>query len=114
MKIVLKFCELHVPLFLNGTNLQMKLDTNSRVGLSLIYDRSEKELMVYFNGGLAIIPSSNVASMTPEDPTILGGHPTAKPIKQPKVSQPGKPVVAQVSDPTRDVVFSTGPGKVRD
>jgi hypothetical protein len=114
MKIKLKFSELHNPLFLAGTNLQLKLDPTKRQGMTLIYDREEKELLVYWNNEVAIIPSSNVSSMTPVDPTILGTLPKAEVKPQPKPAPTGKPIRAQVQDPTRDVVFSNGPGKVRD
>ncbi len=64
-KIELRFAELHSPLFLAGTNLQMKLDPRNRTGLSLVYDRAEKELLVTYNDAMAIVPISNVSSMTP-------------------------------------------------
>lgn len=63
-KINLKFAELHAPLFLAGTNLAMKLDPTKRHGLTLTYDRAEKELIVGWAGQEAIVPVSNVASMT--------------------------------------------------
>lgn len=70
--IKLKFAELHSPLFLAGTNLQMKLDPAKRDGkMTLEYDREEKELIVSFEvkGKVerAIVPVSNVVSMWPEE-----------------------------------------------
>lgn len=114
MLIQLDFAELHNPLFLNGTNLQMKLDPKNKQGLSLTYDRTEKELIVTYNGKIAIVPASNVSSMTPTDPLVLGPLKVAAPAPQLKPISTGKPVKAQVQDPTRDAVFSNGPGKVRD
>ncbi len=66
MKIELSFAELHNPLFLAGTNLQMKLQPEKRQGLKLTYDRAEKELLVEWAGETAIVPSSNISSMTPK------------------------------------------------
>lgn len=66
MKIELSFAELHNPLFLAGTNLQMKLQPEKRTGLKLTYDRAEKELLVEWQGQTAIVPSSNISSMTPK------------------------------------------------
>lgn len=114
MKIDLKFAETHNPIFLAGTNLQLKLDPSKRTGMVLIYDRDEKELLVYWNKEMAIIPLSNVSNMIPSDPTILGKVSPSPEKLQPKPAPTGKPITAQVSDPTRDVVFSNGPGKVRD
>jgi hypothetical protein len=62
MKINLSFVELHNPLFLNGKNHKQKLHDHE---VSLIYDTKEKELYVNYLGSVAIIPSNNVASMTP-------------------------------------------------
>ena len=137
MKINLKFAELHNCLFLAGTNLQMKLDPSKRP-LQLVYDRDEKELLVYFNNEVAIVPSSNVSSMTPINPADVGHAvitsaqpvpcaPTTKPnlsraangapalgVTAQQVNPKAMKIQAQVQDPTRDAVFSNGPGKVRD
>lgn len=106
MLIPIKFAELHNPLFLNGTNLQLKLDPKHRPELVLVYDRTEKELIVFYKEALAIVPSTNVASMQPQDPLVFGAHPkpTAKvvPIVQP--TAPKGPIKAQVSTP-HDHVF---------
>src|ERR1017187_6539760 len=94
MLIPLSFAELHNPLFVAGTNMQLKLDPIKRTGLVLVYDRTEKELLVTYNGTLAIVPCSNVASMTPTDPNVLG---TVQPkATEPKgVCEPG-PVVTKM------------------
>ena len=71
-RIKLSFAELQAPFFLAGTNLGQKLDPAKRTGLALWYDRAEKELLVSYEGKVSIVPtSSNVISMTPEDPTAL-------------------------------------------
>lgn len=112
MKIDLEFAELHNPLFLAGTNLQMKLDPAKRQGLVLVYDRAEKELLVYYNNKVAIIPSSNVSSMTPVNSAILGAAVAvpapvaAKPVHKGKIN-------AQVSTPMDHVFGGEGEGKVR-
>lgn len=65
--IKIKWAELHTPLFLAGTNLQTKLDPHKRHGLEMVYNRSEKELLVTYDNGekkeTAIIPTTNVATM---------------------------------------------------
>lgn len=66
----IKYAELHTSLFLSGTNLGLKLITSGlgkRTGLSLSYDRPNKELLVTFNGNTAIVPTTNVVSMVPGD-----------------------------------------------
>jgi hypothetical protein len=66
MKLIdIKFAELHNTLFLAGTNHGQKLDTSRRLELRLAFDESEKRLIVQFNGEVALIPESNVSSMTP-------------------------------------------------
>lgn len=111
MKISLCFAELHNALFLNGTNLNLKLDIKNRPELSLTYDREEKELLVVYKGVLAIVPSSNVSSMTPIDPSILGVS-LSSPQPKPVIPFKGKGK-AQVSTP-HDHVFATNPGKTKD
>jgi hypothetical protein len=64
----LKFAELHTPAFVAGTNLGIKLLPASRTGLKLQYDRKEKELHIYWNGEVGIVPYSNVVCM------IEGNH----------------------------------------
>lgn len=103
MNIDLEFAELHNPLFLAGTNLQMKLDPTKRTGLKLIYDRAEKELLVSYNGKTAIVPASNVASMTP-----VSEAPAKEPAKE-AVAPP--PTGAQASTPQDHVFARPGKGK---
>lgn len=112
MKIDIKTAELHNPLFLGGVNFQMKLDISKRVGTTMTYDRVEKELIVTYNGNVAIIPSSNVASMCPVNPADVGvavqaPSRTHKTLSPAIVAPVGK-AKAQVSDPTRDPVFGKG------
>ena len=139
MKINLKFVELHNCLFLAGTNLQLKLDVSKRRELTLVYDRKEKELLVFFNSELAIIPTSNISSMTPFNvsdatdviPTKLSdvvpcvattvsnssraaNSAPAAGVKVQDINPKALKVSAQVSDPTKDIVFSNGPGKTHD
>lgn len=102
MSVKIEFAELQTPLFLGGKNHQVKLQHGS--GLALEYDREEKELLVTYNKKTAIIPSSNVASMT------IGTLQAEQPVAAPR---PGRPIKAQASSPT-DHVFADGPGKTRD
>lgn len=105
MQLEIKFAELHAPLFLAGTNLQMKLDPTKRVGLKLIYDRGEKELIVQWNGHEAIVPISNVASMTAKTVELIKPVPTAP---HPELAR-GK-ITAQVSTPQSHVFAGAGHG----
>ena len=100
MKI--KWAELHTPLFLGGTNLQSKLDPHKRTGLEMEYDRSEKELIVRWNGETAIIPTTNVASMIEGEVAARG--------KTESVTPPSK-ITAQVSTPQDHVFAGAGHGK---
>lgn len=61
MKLKLTFCELHTPLFMAGKNFGTKLDPTKLPGLTLTYDRSEKEVIVEYNRQVGIVPTSNVA-----------------------------------------------------
>lgn len=67
MKIDLEFAELCVPLFLGGKNFSTKLTASTQTLITLIYCRDEKELWVTYNDKTAIIPTSNVVSMTPRN-----------------------------------------------
>lgn len=128
MKIDVELAQLHNPLFLNGTNLQLKLDPSVRKELILIYDRDEKELLVYLNGKVAIVPNSNVASMTLKEATAIGALPSRagqKDKAKEKVKEDTEATIermekfkaglkgAQVSSPT-DHVFQPGAGKTRN
>ncbi len=101
MKIELKFAELQTPLFLAGTNFGVKLDCSKRAGMKLVYDQAEKELHVHHKDALAIIPTSNVASMTP---IVHGGEKRTETlvVTQPPVLTKGR-IKAQVSTPTSHV-----------
>lgn len=106
MKIELSFAELHNPLFLAGTNLQMKLIPEKRSGLKLFYDREEKELLVEWQGETAIVPSSNVSSMTAR----LGPVKEAKPVA-PNPELARARLSAQVSSPQSHVHAGPGHGE---
>lgn len=79
------FAELHNALFLGGKNHGLKLDPHRYPDLKLIYDRGEKELLVTWKGHTAIVPSSNISSMT-----------SGKPLDR-KVAQVAHPMVASIS-----------------
>ncbi len=137
MKVELEFAELHNPLFLSGTNLQLKLMPDGvkhgRAGLHIHYDRAEKELIVEFNGKTAIVPATNVSSMTiKEKPAEVMRAPIMKPAQvlatTPVQDQKASVVSAQITEsrvgklkqPSAQVsgpsmhVFAEAPGKVRD
>ncbi len=109
MKIEMKLVQLHTNLFLSSTNLLDKLDIK-RAGLKLVYDSDEKELIVYFNAEMAIIPMSNVASMTPVNCVPYGMEEKPKEVKALGGNIHAHNSKAQVSSPT-DHVFAEGPGK---
>ncbi len=108
MQIDLEFAELHSPLFLGGKNHQMKLTAGERSGLRLVYDRTEKELLVFFEAqkAEAIVPSSNVSSMTPK--RVDKVEPEVKPAP---VSVASVARTAQVSTPQSHVFAGEGKGK---
>ncbi len=114
MKIKLSFCELHNPLFLGGTNLDLKLSVNHSKGvISLTYDREAKEVHVRYNNKLAIIPTSNVASMTPADPKVLDDEEETPELKPEPPIRHGK-FKAQVSTPQQHVTEGLGSGRTND
>ena len=100
--IELKFAELHTPLFLAGTNLNVKLMPDKRQGLKIAYDRDHKELHVTYNGETGIIPSSNIVSM------VVG-----KVVEPPKPVAPTTPIKAQASTPQDHVFAGHGHGKTK-
>lgn len=106
MNIELKFAELHIPLFLAGINFGTKLDTVKRP-IKLIYDRKEKEMIIFHNGIVGIIPASNLATMTPVNPAELIQLYGLDQVKQPAPVQAATPTrgrpKAQVSTPTSHV-----------
>jgi hypothetical protein len=108
MKIDLEFAEVATPLFLAGKNCGLKLDNTKFPGMGLVYDQTEKELQITYNGRLAIIPTSNVVSMIPG-----GGGPTPMAsVPQIQVGETVKhkaKISAQVSTPMGHV-FGEGPG----
>lgn len=102
-QINLKFAELHNSLFLGGKNFGLKLDPGKLSGLKLVYDRPEKELLVYWGDHVGIIPSSNIAAMVEGLPEV-------------KVPQHSHPMVAsvagaQVETPMSHVHAGHGHGK---
>lgn len=105
-QIEIGFAILHDDLFLGGKNHGKRMDPHRHGGLKLIYDRPEKELLVTWNGATAIVPSSNISSMTI-------GAPTDR-----KVTQIASPMVAgigsaQVETPMGHVHAGPGRGKTR-
>ncbi len=91
-QIEIDFAELHAPLFLGGKNHQLKLTAGARSELRLVYDRAQKELLVFWKGpkGIVegIVPIGTVLSMIPKKAEVVE-------IKAPK--------------PTGDVVLHTTP-----
>lgn len=89
MKI--KFAQLHTPLFFAGINFGEKLDASKRTGLTMLYDRANKELNVQYAGRSTVIPTeSNVVHMEPGDVEVKKATP---------VTGNGKAIKAQVQVP---------------
>jgi hypothetical protein len=117
----IKFAELAVPLFHAGINLSSKLETGKR-GVKLEYDVVRGFLYVTVNNKTALIPYSNIASMSLPDEQPVHAEATPKPIAKsasvplasPRAAAiPTTPAAktaspAQVSDPVRDGVFGAG------
>lgn len=103
--MICKYVELHSPLFLAGTNLQMKLDIERRRGLAMVYDRTAQELQVTWQGETAYLPSTSVFSYVPATLAKAPDAPTEE------KRGPGRPPKAQVSSPTDHVFAGPGHGK---
>lgn len=108
-RIKIQFANLMKPLFLNRRNFGEKLE--AKIDLGIEYDMNRKELYVAYNGRVAIIPSSALASIEPVNTEDVGYdgesfQPVKAPVSHPMVSDIGS---AQVSTP-HDYVFA-GPGK---
>ena len=109
--VELKFAELHAPLFMAGTNMQLKLDPTKRIGLDLKYDPDERMLRVHYKteavDETALVPLSSVLSVIP-------GSPKKQPVIVPPMVAPmtaGAPKKAQVSGPHDHVFAGPGGGK---
>lgn len=112
--IDLKEAKLHDALFLAGTNLQQKLEPSLRKGLVLQYNRKEKELLVTYKDETAILPTTNVASMTPRNPEDAFTVPSRVRLAEPSplIQQGIVPKFsAQVDTPMSHVFAGPGAGK---
>jgi hypothetical protein len=110
--MLLKFVELHNPLFLSGTNLGTKLDPSKRSGLLLEYDPKKRMLLVWFNQNLSLVPEPSVANMVPvniKDTGYTEPGLVFEQVKPQEAPQPNSEIVAQVSTP-HSHVFAAEPG----
>jgi hypothetical protein len=110
-KIDLTFAELHAPLFLNGISFGVKLFQKQATGeLKLEYQQDDAELWVTHaaSGVKAIVPTANVASMTPKGKDKEAGLSPAL-ANQHKVQ--ANPKGAQVSTPHDHVFAGEGAGQ---
>lgn len=103
-EVSLEYVELHSALFLSGTNLGLKLDPTKRTGLVLTYDRPNQEVLVHFNGKIAIVPFTNVVSMIEGDPALKLAPKPPEPEFTPRSG-------AQVDSPQGHVFKGPGHGK---
>jgi len=112
MRIELEFAELHTALFLGGKNHGLKLHNVRPGDPELIYDRAEKELWISHNNKVAIIPLSNVVSMTPTIESLKPQPEAQEPVVQTvKTAKFQKTISAQVSTPTSHVFRGEGGGE---
>lgn len=104
MKINLKQAVLHTSVFIGG-NLGTNLQIKNRTGLRLVYNTEDKDVYVYFNKEVGIIPNANVASMVPVNPEDLeNADPVVPtPVVAPVGPAPTRKLKAQVSTPTSHV-----------
>ncbi len=126
--VELEFAELHAPLFLGGKNHQLKLVAGARSELRLVYDRPNKELLVYWNGpkGVVegIVPIGTVLSMIPKKPEAPIPIKTEPAAVSPKISESmgektleratkyeANRFTAQVATPQDHVFKGVGQGK---
>lgn len=106
MKINLEFVELCAPLFLAGKNCSTKIMANEKTGFTLVYDRTEKEVLITYNGKTGIVPFARCEHVTPiQDAAVL--KPEAS-VPQQQVGKTGKfnanpSAKAQVGSPTSHV-----------
>src|SRR4051812_28251391 len=105
MRFEAKYVTLHTPLFLAGTNLSDKLDINKRTDIKLVYDSEDKELYVIYNQQIALVLSSNIASIIPKDVSSFGFDVSTPAQLNTPVPAPSKPIKAQASTP-QDHVFA--------
>lgn len=103
--IDVKYCELHKPIFVGGTNLGEKLDTSKRTGLALHLDDNKQILSVGWNGETAYIPQPNLAMW------IEGKFDGPRGKVQQFANAHGKPIrTAQVETPQSHVFAGPGSG----
>lgn len=112
-RIPIQFANLMKPLFLNRRNFGEKLE--NKIDLVLEYDTQRKELYVQYNGRVAIIPSSGLASIEPTNPEDVGYNGGKF---QPVKTHGSHPTIAgiasaQVSSPHDHVFAGPGNGKVK-
>lgn len=106
--IDLQFVQLKGPLFFCGINFGEKIEIKKRP-IKLLYNRSKKELLIFFKDKYSIIPMGNISHMTPTQngvllpaiPAMAESH-VAKAEPIPVMRGPGRPK-AQVSTPTSHV-----------
>ncbi len=101
----IKFAQLHSPIMVGGTNLGDRLNPELKRGLTLKYDRTEKELLVFYNKQVAIVPSTNIGAMI-EDIKF-----EAKPVSDEVEEILRKGPSAQVDSPMSHVFAGPGAGK---
>jgi hypothetical protein len=106
----LVFAQLHNPLFLSGKNFKEKLYITGADRVDkMFFDTELKQLLVLYKDSIAVIPESNISSMTPLDAApfkeLFEKEVIAPRPKKTHTSHPMKLNIpsAQVSDPSTQV-----------
>lgn len=128
MKIKIKEVSLHNGINFGGVNFKDRLDTKTRTGLVLIYDREYNDLLVVYNDGVTLVPGSNIKNVVPVDVNDLLDADfqhtvVTKPLSTEVLTIANVPSAAmvagvsskaQVSHPHDAVFAGLGAGKVRN
>lgn len=105
--IPIQIAQLHSPIFVGGKNFSDKLQPLLIAGLQINYDRKEKELLIDYKGIKAIVPATNIVSMTPMTEEIKKGAVEAPVLIPVAVNK----VTAQYESPMSHVFAGPGAGK---
>lgn len=112
MRHIIKFANLHDPLFMNGSNLGTKLGAQRERPVQMQYDTELMCLAVYHKGNVTLIPHATVSSMDLANPAPLKfeWNETAPLKTAPPPRQSSGPIVAQVENPTQPSEGRSGRG----
>jgi len=101
-QIALEYVKVKDGFNLSGKNFTGSITSERSGDPDLIYDRETKEVRIFNNGKMAIVPISNVISMTPKS------NVKSIPVQESQAPVHGKKIKAQVSSPTMHVFEGSG------